>query len=175
MMGSGGLMSDFVLFAKLDKVISWAQQNAITYLVQDLACCGVEMIQSEGGRYDIERFGAMQTVSPRQADLMIVAGTVTYKSAEALKLLYDQMPGPKYVVAMGSCANCGGMFSWDLSYSTVSGIDKIIPVDVFVPGCPPRPEALLHGLVSLQKRIEEHRLNLNHDSAPRGEAWNLMT
>mgnify|MGYP001619432949 CR=1 FL=1 len=119
----------------------------------DLACCGVEIAQTIAGRYDIERFGAAPIVSPSHADLMIVAGTITYKVAQHLQDLYEQMPKPRYVLSIGSCANCGGLFSWEYSYSSVSGVDKLIPVDIFVPGCPPRPEAILHGLIKLQEKI----------------------
>lgn len=146
-------LPEYLFFTKLDRLINWARINSLNYIGLDLACCGVEMRHTESSRFDIERFGSAPSFSPRHADLMIVAGTVTHKSAPIIKRLYDQMPFPKYVLAMGSCANSGGPFSWELSYSAVSGVDKIIPVDVFVPGCPPRPEAVLHGLVSLQKKI----------------------
>jgi len=149
---------EYVVFTQLDRVVNWARENSIAYLTMDLACCGIEMLQVEGGRFDIERFGAVPQISPRHSDLMIVAGTVTHKMASRIKQLYEQMPHPKYVLSMGSCSNCGGMFSWEYSYSSLSGIDKIIPVDVFVPGCPPRPEALLHGLLTLQKRISGQRV-----------------
>jgi NADH-quinone oxidoreductase subunit B len=148
---------EYVVFTQVDRAINWARKNSLAYLTMDLACCGIEMLQAAGGRYDIERFGAVPKVAPRDADLMIVAGTITYKTAPIIKQLYEQMPAPKYVISMGSCANCGGMFSWEYSYSAVSGADKVVPVDVFVPGCPPRPEALLHGLITLQKRIEGNR------------------
>lgn len=146
-------LPEYAVFSRLDRLISWARENSIAYLTMDLACCGVEMLQVSGGRFDIERFGSVPQVSPRHADLMIVAGTITYKMAPLLRRLYGEMPLPKYVLSMGSCSNCGGLFSWEYSYSSVSGADKIIPVDVFVPGCPPRPEAVLHGLLALRKRI----------------------
>lgn len=151
-------LPEYVLFTQLDRAINWARSNSISYLTLDLACCGIEMAQVEGGRYDIERFGTAPVVSPRHADLMIIAGTVTHKMARVIRHLYDQMPDPKYVISMGSCANCGGLFGWEYSYSTLSGVDKIIPVDVFVPGCPPRPEAFLHGLVSLQNKIVSRKV-----------------
>lgn len=159
---------EYVVFTQLDKAISWARENSISYLTLDLACCGVEMMQVEGGRFDIERFGAVTQVSPRHADLMIVAGTVTHKMASRIKQLYEQMPHPKYVLSMGSCSNCGGLFSWEYSYSAVSGVDKLIPVDVFVPGCPPRPEALLHGLLALQRRIEGQRALVGNQAQAEG-------
>ena len=149
---------EYVVFTQLDRAVNWARENSIAYLTMDLACCGVEMLQVAGGRFDIERFGATCQVSPKHADLMIVAGSVSYKVAEKIKEMYEEMPNPKFVLSMGSCSNCGGMFSWEYSYSTVSGVDKIIPVDVFVPGCPPRPEALLHGLLTLQRRVEGQRV-----------------
>ena len=151
-------LPEYVLFTQLDKAVNWAQKNSISYLTLDLACCGIEMAQVEGGRFDIERFGSAPKVSPRHADLLIVAGTVTHKMASVIKLLYEQMPQPRYVLSMGSCANSGGMFSWEYSYSTLSGIDKIIPIDVFVPGCPPRPEALLHGLISIQRKMQSRKV-----------------
>lgn len=146
-------LPEYVLFTQLDRIIEWARKNSLNYINLDLACCGIEMLQAYGGRYDIERFGSAPQISPRHADLMIVSGTLTYKMAPTLKLLYEQMPSPKYVMALGSCANSGGLFSWEYSYSSVAGIDKVIPVDVYVPGCPPRPEAILHGLIALQKKI----------------------
>ncbi len=150
-------LPEYVLFSQLDQAINWAKKYSIEYLTMDLACCGIEILQVAGGRFDIERFGAIPQVSPRHADLMLVAGTITYKIASYLKSIYEKMPKPRYVVSIGSCANCGGLFSWEYSYSSVSGLDKIIPVDVFVPGCPPRPEAILNGLIMLQRKIESER------------------
>lgn len=112
-------------------------------------------MQTGGPRTDIDRIGSVFRATPRQSDLMIVAGTLTYKMASRLRLLYDQMAEPKYVIAMGSCANCGGLFQ--LSYAVVKGVDKIVPVDVFIPGCPPRPEALTHGILKLQEKIRQER------------------
>lgn len=132
-----------------DFVLNWSRKSSIFYLLFGLACCGIELMQTGGPRADVDRFGAIPRASPRQADLMIVAGTLTYKMAERCRLLYDQMPDPKYVIAMGSCANCGGLFQ--LSYSVVKGVDKILPVDVYVPGCPPRPEALTQGILKIQE------------------------
>ena len=135
----------------LDYLINLARKNSIWYLLFGLACCGIELMQTGGPRADLDRFGAVPRASPRQSDLMIVAGTLTYKMAERCKLLYDQMAEPKYVISMGSCANCGGLFQ--LSYSVCKGVDKIIPVDVYVPGCPPRPEALTEGLLRIQDLV----------------------
>jgi NADH-quinone oxidoreductase subunit B len=132
----------------LDKLINVTRKSSLWYLLFGLACCGIELMQTGGPRADLDRFGMVFRASPRQSDLMIVAGTLTYKMAERLKLLYEQMAEPKYVLSMGSCANCGGLFQ--LSYSVVKGVDKIVPVDVYVPGCPPRPEALTEGMLRLQ-------------------------
>ncbi|MEZ4270913.1 MAG: NADH-quinone oxidoreductase subunit NuoB [Myxococcota bacterium] len=151
--------NDSVIFTRLDDVVDWAvnwsRKSSLFYLLFGLACCGIELMQTGGPRADIDRFGAVPRATPRQSDLMIVAGTLTYKMAERCKLLYDQMPDPKYVISMGSCANCGGLFQ--LSYSVVKGVDKIIPVDVYVPGCPPRPEALTEGLMRIQELAMRER------------------
>jgi NADH-quinone oxidoreductase subunit B len=145
--------ADQVVLTKLDDAVDWAlnwsRSNSIFYLLFGLACCGIELMQTGGPRTDVDRFGAVFRATPRQADLMIVAGTLTYKMAERCRLLYDQMPDPKYVISMGSCANCGGLFQ--LSYAVVKGVDKILPVDVYIPGCPPRPEALAQGLLKIQE------------------------
>jgi NADH-quinone oxidoreductase subunit B len=135
----------------IDDAINLARKNSIHYLLFGLACCGIELMQTGGPRADLDRFASVFRSSPRQADLMIVAGTLTYKMAMRTKLLYDQMAEPKYVLSMGSCSNCGGLFQ--MSYSVCKGVDKIIPVDVYVPGCPPRPEALTEGLLRIQDII----------------------
>lgn len=150
--GSGILLTNTSV---LDDAINLARKNSIHYLLFGLACCGIELMQTGGPRADLDRFAAVFRASPRQADLMIVAGTLTYKMAERAKLLYDQMAEPKYVIAMGSCANCGGLFQ--STYSVVKGVDKVIPVDVYVPGCPPRPEALTEGLMRIQDIIMSER------------------
>ena len=131
-----------------------------------LACCAIELMQTGGPRADIDRFGAVPRATPRQSDLMIVAGTLTYKMAKRTKLLYDQMPDPKYVISMGSCASCGGLFQ--LAYSVCKGVDKIVPVDVYVPGCPPRPEALTEGLLRIQDKIMRERWLVKNDQNNRG-------
>jgi NADH-quinone oxidoreductase subunit B len=139
------------LTAKLDDVITWARTGSLMWMTFGLACCAVEMIQASMPRFDLERFGMAPRGSPRQSDLMIVAGTLTNKMAPALRKVYDQMPEPRYVLSMGSCANGGGYYYF--SYSTVRGCDRIVPVDVYVPGCPPTAEALIYGLLQLQKKI----------------------
>ena len=144
---------------KTDELLNWMRKSSIWYMLFGLACCAIELMHTGGPRADIDRFGATPRASARQSDLMIVAGTLTLKMALRTRLLYDQMPDPKYVISMGSCANCGGPY-WD-SYSVTKGVDQIIPVDVYVPGCPPRPEALLEGVVLLQQRIQ------NEDMAAR--------
>ncbi|MFN3353104.1 MAG: NuoB/complex I 20 kDa subunit family protein [Brevundimonas sp.] len=139
------------LTAALDDVITWARTGSLMWMTFGLACCAVEMIQASMPRFDLERFGMAPRASPRQSDLMIVAGTLTNKMAPALRKVYDQMPDPRYVVSMGSCANGGGYYHY--SYSVVRGCDRVVPVDVYVPGCPPTAEALIYGLLQLQKKI----------------------
>jgi NADH-quinone oxidoreductase subunit B len=141
--------------SNLDYLINLGRKSSIFYLLFALACCGIEMMQAGGPRTDLDRFGFVFRASPRQSDLMLVAGTLTYKMAERAKLLYQQMAEPKYVISMGSCANCGGLFQ--LSYSVVKGVDKIIPVDVYIPGCPPRPEALAEGFMRVQDLMMRER------------------
>lgn len=135
----------------LDDVINWARTGSLMWMTFGLACCAVEMMQASMPRFDMERFGMAPRASPRQSDLMIVAGTLTNKMAPALRKVYDQMPDPRYVLSMGSCANGGGYYHY--SYSVVRGCDRVVPVDAYVPGCPPTAEALLYGLLQLQKKI----------------------
>ena len=149
-------LPDYVLTTKTDELLNWMRKSSIWYMLFGLACCAIELMHTGGPRADIDRFGASPRASARQSDLMIVAGTLTLKMALRTRLLYDQMPDPKYVISMGSCANCGGPY-WD-SYSVTKGVDQIIPVDVYGPGCPPRPEALLQGIVLLQERIQNEGL-----------------
>jgi NADH-quinone oxidoreductase subunit B len=140
---------------RVEDLLNWGRKNSTWYLLFGTACCAIELMQTGGPRGDLERFGSAPRATPRQADLMIVAGTVTYKMASRIRTLYDQMAEPKYVLSMGSCANCGGLFQ--PAYSVLKGIDQVVPVDVYVPGCPPRPEALIEGLMAIQKKMEEER------------------
>ncbi len=142
-----------VAITTLDKVYNWSRKNSLWPMMFGLACCGIEMICTAASRYDLARFGMeVMRPSPRQSDLMIVSGTVTKKMVPQIVRLYNQMPEPKYVLSMGACANGGGPFKE--GYNVVSGIDKYLPVDVYVPGCPPTPQALLHGLIAVQKKID---------------------
>ena len=142
--------AEFVV-SGLDDLVNWARRGSMWPMTFGLACCAVEMMQTSMPRYDLERFGAAPRGSPRQSDVMIVAGTLTNKMAPALRKVYDQMPEPRYVISMGSCANGGGYYHY--SYSVVRGCDKVVPVDIYVPGCPPSAEALLYGILQLQKKI----------------------
>ena len=139
------------LVTATDDLINWARTGSLMWMTFGLACCAVEMMQMSMPRYDAERFGFAPRASPRQSDVMIVAGTLTNKMAPALRKVYDQMPEPRYVISMGSCANGGGYYHY--SYSVVRGCDRIVPVDIYVPGCPPTAEALLYGVLLLQKKI----------------------
>jgi NADH-quinone oxidoreductase subunit B len=141
-----------VIFTRLDTAINWMRKNSLWPMPMGLACCAIELMATGAARFDIARFGAeVMRFSPRQSDVMIVAGTVTYKMALAVKRIYDQMCEPKWVIAMGACASSGGMYR---SYAVLQGIDQLLPVDVYISGCPPRPEALIEGLLRLQKKIE---------------------
>ena len=139
------------LLTSTEDVFNWARNGSLMWMTFGLACCAVEMIQVSMPRYDLERFGTAPRASPRQSDLMIVAGTLTNKMAPALRKVYDQMPEPRYVISMGSCANGGGYYHY--SYSVVRGCDRIVPVDVYIPGCPPTAEALMYGIMQLQRKI----------------------
>ena len=139
------------VIAKLDRLINWARTGSLWPMSFGLACCGVEFMQVIAARYDIDRLGMIPRASPRQSDVLIVAGTPCNKMAPAFRKVYDQMPEPRYVISMGSCANGGGYYHY--SYSVVRGCDRIVPVDVYVPGCPPTAEALLYGIMQLQRKI----------------------
>ncbi|AXA92263.1 NADH-quinone oxidoreductase subunit B family protein [Massilia sp. YMA4] len=159
-MDEPSLQRDGFLVTSLDAVLNACRNDSLWYLTFGLACCAVEMMEAASARYDLDRFGMVPRASPRHADLMIVAGTLTNKMARAMRKAYDQMPEPKYVVSMGSCANGGGYYHY--SYSVVRGCDRIVPVDVYIPGCPPTAEALVYGLLQLQRKIAATRPNAHY-------------
>ena len=143
------------LATRINSLVNWGRKNSLWPMPLGLSCCGIELMAMIGPKFDIARFGAEAArFSPRQCDLMIVAGTLTWKMAEACRTIYDQMPDPKWVIAMGVCSSSGGMYD---SYAVVQGVDMILPVDVYVPGCPPRPDAVIDAIIKLQKKIERER------------------
>ncbi len=150
--GSGG-----VVITKVDDILNWARLSSLFPMGFGIACCAIEMMSAYASGYDLDRLGVLPRASPRQSDLMIVAGTVTFKMADRIRRLYEQMAEPRYVLSMGSCSNCGGPY-WEHGYHVVKGVDRIIPVDVYVPGCPPRPEALIGGIMKLQEKIRQESL-----------------
>ncbi|HQJ94243.1 MAG TPA: NADH-quinone oxidoreductase subunit NuoB [Syntrophorhabdaceae bacterium] len=161
-MGKGGFHLEtkdpIIKFAVLDKILNLAKANSLWPMTFGLACCAIEMMSTAMARFDIDRFGAgIFRATPRQSDLMIVSGTVTKKMAPLLVTLYEQMPGPKWVIAMGNCAISGGPFAFEGQYNLVEGVDLLVPVDVYVPGCPQRPEGLLEGLMKLEEKITGSR------------------
>jgi len=145
-----------IVTTTLEDVVNWSRTNSMWPMLFGLACCAIEMMGTQASSYDLSRFGMeLNRASPRQADLMFVAGRVTRKMAPVLRQLYDQMPAPKWVIAMGDCASCGGVFN---NYAVVQGVDEIVPVDVYVAGCPPRPEALIHGVMTLHAKVQQEKL-----------------
>jgi NADH-quinone oxidoreductase subunit B len=147
-----GRFESNIITTTVDRLFNWARKSALWPMSFGLACCAIEMMATVASRYDIDRFGAgVFRATPRQSDVMIVAGTVCEKMGPIIKRLYDQMPDPKWVISMGACSTCGGPFP---TYSVVQGVDRLVPVDVYIPGCPPRPEALLYGFLKLQDKID---------------------
>jgi len=150
--GDGG-----IIISKLDDLLNWARLSALWPMQFGLACCAIEMMATWSSGYDIDRLGIIPRASPRQSDVIIISGTVTFKMADRIRRLYEQMPEPRYVISMGNCSNCGGPY-WEQGYHVVKGVDRIIPVDVYIPGCPPRPEALIGGFMKLQEQIRNESL-----------------
>lgn len=146
-----------IIITSADKLLNWGRLNSMWQMFFGLACCAIEMMATSASHYDLDRFGIIPRPSPRHIDIILISGTVTLKMATRIKRLWEQMPEPKYCLSMGSCANCGGPY-WEHGYHVLKGVDRVIPVDVYVPGCPPRPEALLEGLIKLQEKIRTQSL-----------------
>ncbi|UCC78451.1 MAG: NADH-quinone oxidoreductase subunit B [Candidatus Zixiibacteriota bacterium] len=155
-MGIEKYIPDGIILTTVEKAVNWSRKSSLWPLGFGLACCAIEMMSTFASRFDLGRFGMeVMRPSPRQADLIIVSGRLSVKMAPVLRQLYDQMPNPKYVISMGACASCGGIFN---NYAIVQGVDRVIPVDVYVPGCPPRPEQLIDGIMMLRAKIEQEKL-----------------
>ena len=146
-----------VFITSLDNLLNWARLSSLWQMQFGLACCAIEMMAASASNFDSMRFGVITRATPRQVDVMFVAGTVTIKMASRIKRLYDQMSEPRYIISMGSCSNCGGPY-WEHGYHVLKGVDRVIPVDVYIPGCPPRPEALLEGIMKLQEKIRKESM-----------------
>lgn len=154
-----------IIITSVDNLLNWARLSSIWQLGFGLACCAIEMMATSASHYDFDRFGVIPRNTPRQSDVIIISGTVTLKMATRIKKLYEQMPEPKYIISMGSCSNCGGPY-WEHGYHVLKGIDRVIPVDVYVPGCPPRPEALLEGLMKLQEKVRHQSIAKKTNGVP---------
>jgi NADH-quinone oxidoreductase subunit B len=146
-----------VFITSFDSLMNWARLSSLWQMQFGLACCAIEMMSASASNFDSMRFGVIPRATPRQVDVMFVAGTVTIKMASRIKRLYDQMSEPRYIISMGSCSNCGGPY-WEHGYHVLKGVDRVIPVDVYIPGCPPRPEALLEGIMKLQEKIRKESM-----------------
>jgi NADH-quinone oxidoreductase subunit B len=158
-MGLEKYIPDGIILTTVEKAVNWSRKSSLWPLGFGLACCAIEMMSTFASRFDLARFGMeVMRPSPRQADLMIVAGRLSVRMAPVIRQLYDQMPNPKYVISMGACASCGGIFN---NYAIVQGVDRVIPVDVYVPGCPPRPEQLIDGIMKLRAKIDREKLKDN--------------
>lgn len=158
-MGIEEYIPDGIMLTTLEKAVGWARSSSMWPLGFGLACCAIEMMSTFASRFDLARFGMeVMRASPRQADLMIVAGRLSVKMAPIIKQLHEQMPNPKYVISMGACASCGGVFN---NYAIVQGVDRVIPVDIYVPGCPPRPEQLIDGILKLHAKVKQAKLKKN--------------
>ncbi|HVK38615.1 MAG TPA: NADH-quinone oxidoreductase subunit B family protein [Candidatus Kapabacteria bacterium] len=155
-----GFDSGNIVLTSVESLLNWGRLSSIWQMSFGLACCAIEFMAANASNFDMGRFGVIPRPSPRTSDVIIISGTVTLKMASRIKRLYEQMPDPKYVISMGSCANCGGPY-WEHGYHVLKGVDRVIPVDVYIPGCPPRPEALLEGLIRLRDKIR-HQTMVKH-------------
>jgi len=166
-LGAEAIFGESVITTKMDSVINWARESSLWPMVFGTACCAIEFMSVAASKYDISRFGAeVIRFSPRQADLLLVAGTISYKQAPVLKMIYDQMPEPKWVISMGACACSGGFYD---NYTTMQGIDEIIPVDTYIAGCPPRPEAIIDAILQIQQKIQSDSAIKERDHSFRGK------